>query len=60
VLTYLTPAARKVVIRGFRESIPGGGFLVLGNSESLPRRCGFTTVSTPWARVYRRSCPTPE
>ncbi len=56
VLTYLAPAARQLAIRTFRESIADGGFLIIGNSETLPRRSGFNAVVTPWARVYRRPC----
>ena len=56
VLTYLASAARQLAIRTLRESIADGGFLIIGNSETLPRRSGFSAVVTPWARVYRRPC----
>jgi chemotaxis protein methyltransferase CheR len=57
VLTYLAPTARRVAVRRLRDAMRDDGFLLLGNSESLPRQSGFTSVSAPWARVYRRSCP---
>jgi len=57
VLTYLGPQARHQAIRMLRDSIVGGGFLIIGNSETLPRRSGFSAVQTPWARVYDRRCP---
>ena len=60
VLTYLTPDARKIAAVRLREAIRVGGFLIIGNSETLPRRCGFKSVQTTWARVYQRPCPLQE
>ncbi len=60
VLTYLAPQARRSAIRTLRESIADGGFLFIGNSETLPRGSGFKSIVTPWARVYRRRCPLSE
>ena len=56
VLTYFASAARRLAIHTLRESIADGGFLIIGNSETLPRRSGFNAIVTPWARVYRRPC----
>ncbi|MEE8440959.1 MAG: protein-glutamate O-methyltransferase CheR [Spirochaetia bacterium] len=56
VLTYLAPQARRSAIRTLWESTGGGGFLFIGNSETLPRGSGFNSLVTPWARVYRRPC----
>ena len=59
VLTYLTPDARIQAVAHLRESISEGGFLFIGNSETLPRQSGFTVTRTPEARFYRRSCRSP-
>ncbi|MBU8914397.1 MAG: protein-glutamate O-methyltransferase CheR [Spirochaetales bacterium] len=60
VLTYLAPQARRAAIRTLRESIAAGGFLIIGNSETLPRGSGFNAITTPPARIYRRPCPPSE
>ena len=60
VLTYLAASARQSAVRRLRESISDGGFLLIGNSETLPRRSGFDSIVTAWARLYRRPCPAGE
>jgi len=60
VLTYLAPQACRLAIRTLRDSITEGGFLIIGNSETLPRGSGFTAITRPPARIYRRPCPLSE
>ena len=57
VLIYLSGEARRKAMKSIRESLADGGFLLVGNSESLARESGFSSIVTEGGRVYRRPCP---
>jgi chemotaxis protein methyltransferase CheR len=55
VLIYFTPESKALAIRRFRDALVPGGYLVLGNSESLlDISDDFAMLHFPSAIIYKR------
>ena len=58
LLIYLEPEAQQSIIALFHFSLETGGYLLLGNTETLGRHeAMFETVSKKW-RIFKRAGPT--
>jgi two-component system CheB/CheR fusion protein len=54
LLIYLTPAVQKKLIALFHYTLNAGGFLFLGNSETIGTDAGFFAPLSAKSRLYRR------
>ncbi len=60
LLIYLTPEAQKRLISLFRYSLNAGGYLFLGNSETIGNAAGLFTPLDARSRIYRRRESAPQ
>ena len=54
VLSYLSAEDQTRVLDEFEEKVKGGGVLILGANERLPRDEGWVSISTESVTAYRR------
>jgi purine-binding chemotaxis protein CheW len=54
VLSYLSADDQARVLDEFEEKVKGGGVLILGANERLPRDEGWVSISTESVTAYRR------
>ncbi|MFN8610369.1 MAG: PAS domain-containing protein [Vulcanimicrobiota bacterium] len=54
VLIYLSPALQQKLVPLFHYALRGGGFLLLGSSETLGDSSALYQLSSEQARLYRR------
>jgi diguanylate cyclase (GGDEF)-like protein/PAS domain S-box-containing protein len=60
VFIYMEPEVQKRLLSVFQYALNGGGFLFLGNSESVgPQQRHFETISKPW-RIFRSLLKDPD